>query len=192
MFLSEEWFSKPQYATGGFREAKNMKMRFPIRGKKGQIHTLEAVMAVIIMIIFAFSVLQFYSIPTYEAQSVEELKERGKSAITALDESGNLEEWVSNDDYDDLETALTEMLPRDVAFNLTVFSDSLGGTVEGSAVFGGVTAARSRRSRFQIAWRGQGHPRTTSGSMCLHRPRARRPPDGGFRPALALRRYAVS
>ena len=114
-----------------------MKMRFPIRGKKGQIHTLEAIMAVIIMIIFAFSVLQFYSIPTYEAQSVEELKERGKSALTALDESGKLKEWVSNDNYDDLQTALIEMLPNDVGFNLTVFSDSLGGTVEGDAVFGG-------------------------------------------------------
>ncbi len=137
MFLSEEWFSKPQYATGGFREAKNMKMRFPIRGKKGQIHTLEAIMAVIIMIIFAFSVLQFYSIPTYEAQSVEELKERGRSALTALDDSGKLREWVSNDNYDDLKAALIEMLPRDVGFNLTVFSGSLGGTVVDDAVFGG-------------------------------------------------------
>ena len=137
MLLSEEWFSKPQYAIGGLREASNMKMRFSIRGKKGQIHTLEAIMAVIIMIIFAFSVLQFYAIPTHEAQSVEELKERGKSALTALDESGNLKEWVANDNYDDLKTALIEMLPRDVGFNLTVFSDSLGGTVEGDAVFGG-------------------------------------------------------
>ena len=114
-----------------------MKLRFPIRGKKGQIHTLEAIMAVIIMIIFAFSVLQYYSIPTYEAQSVEELKERGRSAITALDESGNLEEWISNGQYDDLEAALIEMLPSDVAFNLTVFIDGMGETFEGEAVFGG-------------------------------------------------------
>jgi len=114
-----------------------MRMNFLIRGKKGQIHTLEAIMAVIIMIIFAFSVLQYYALPTYEAQSVEELKERGKSAITALDESGQLDEWLSNDQYDDLESALIELLPSDVGFNLTVFSDSLDGTFEGEAGFGG-------------------------------------------------------
>ena len=114
-----------------------MRLKFPIRGKKGQIHTLEAIMAVIIMIIFAFSVLQFYSLPTYEAQSVEELKERGRSALTALDESGKLKDWISNGQYDDLESALIEMLPRDVGFNLTVFRDSLDGTFEGDAAFGG-------------------------------------------------------
>ena len=114
-----------------------MKLKFPIRGKKGQIHTLEAIMAVIIMIIFAFSVLQFYSLPTYEAQSVEELKERGKSALTALDDSGKLKDWISNGQYDDLEDALIEMLPRDVGFNLTVYRGSLGGSVAGEAAFGG-------------------------------------------------------
>jgi len=139
MLLSEGWFLKPRYAIGGFREDKNMKLKFPIRGKKGQIHTLEAIMAVIIMIIFAFSVLQYYALPTHEAQSVEELKERGRSALTALDESGQLEEWLSNDQYDDIEAILIEMLPSDVGFNLTVFSDGLDGTFEGEAAFGGST-----------------------------------------------------
>lgn len=106
-----------------------MKIRLPIRGKKGQIHTLEAIMAVIIMIIFAFSVLQFYAVPTHEAQSVEELKERGKSALTALDDSENLRDWIAfndGDDDDNLKAALIEMLPSDVGFNLTVFRYDTG------------------------------------------------------------------
>jgi hypothetical protein len=116
-----------------------MRLKFLIRGNKGQIHTLEAIVAVVIMIIFAFSVFQFYSVQAYESQSVEELKERGKSALTALDESGKLKDWIAFDEGDDddtLKTALQEMLPSDVGFNLTVFSDNLGGTVEGTVTFG--------------------------------------------------------
>jgi hypothetical protein len=117
-----------------------MRPKFLIHGKNGQIHTLEAIVAVVIMIIFAFSVFQFYSVKAYESQSVEELKERGRSALTALDESGKLKDWVAfdeGDDGDNLKAALREMLPSDVGFNLTVFSDSLGGTFEDSVHFGG-------------------------------------------------------
>ncbi|MFX1518478.1 MAG: hypothetical protein ACFFCD_00935 [Promethearchaeota archaeon] len=116
-----------------------MKLKFLTRRKKGQIHTLEAIVAVVIMIIFAFSVFQFYSVQAYESQSVEELKERGRSALTALDESGKLKDWVAFDEGDDdanLKAALQEMLPSDVGFNLTVFSDSLGGTVEDTVTSG--------------------------------------------------------
>jgi hypothetical protein len=118
-----------------------MRIKRLIWGKKGQIHTLEAIIAVVIMIIFAFSVLKYYSLPgVYESQSVEELKERGRSALTALDDSGKLKDWVAFDDADDndnLRAALIEMLPSDVGFNLTVFSNSLGGTFQGNVNFGG-------------------------------------------------------
>jgi len=116
-----------------------MRIKFLIRGKKGQIHTLEAIVSVVIMIIFAFSVFQFYSVQAYESQSVEDLKERGRSALTALDDSGKLKDWVAFDDGDDddnLKAALQEMLPSDTGFNLAVFSDSLDGTLEDSVNHG--------------------------------------------------------
>jgi len=119
-----------------------MRLKFRKRGKKGQIHTLEAVVAVVIMIIFAFSVFQFYSVQAYESRSVEELKERGRSALTALDESGKLKDWVAfdeGDDDDNLKAALQEMLPSDVGFNLTVFSDSLDGTVVDTVTYYGIS-----------------------------------------------------
>ena len=97
-------------------------MKFPIHGKKGQIHTLEAIVAVVIMIIFAFSVFQFYSVQTYESQSVEELKEQGKSVIATLDELGKLEDYIDGDlSAEDFEILLIELLPSDVGFDVSCF-----------------------------------------------------------------------
>jgi hypothetical protein len=91
------------------------------RNTKGQMRVIETILASFIFVsaltfVNIFAVLP--SSPRYEASDLEIM---GHNVLHDLDEQRLLSQFVYNQAWEDLRTALTIFLPPDVYFNLTIY-----------------------------------------------------------------------
>jgi hypothetical protein len=101
-------------------------MKF-IRRKRGQLYTVEAILASVIIIGFSIFVSGVYHVSSNGVATSAELRQMGEDALGALDASGQLGSWVyaNPPNVTSLDGALSQLLPSNVAYNVYVLTINL-------------------------------------------------------------------
>jgi hypothetical protein len=94
-----------------------------ISDRKGQIRTIEAFLAVLLIFsALAFSVA-FSSVRSADDQGV--LANLGLDALIKLDEDGNLGRLIDQRNWTAIEQTLNILLPLGVSYNLTIYNEPM-------------------------------------------------------------------
>jgi hypothetical protein len=112
-----------------------------IRRKSGQLYTVEAILAVVIMIGFSILISGVYRVRSSRVTSSAELRQMGEDALAALDQSGILASWVCANppNISGLDEALSQLLPSRVAYNVYVLDTDMNRVGNASATHGDPT-----------------------------------------------------
>ena len=86
--------------------------------KKGYVYSLEMLIAVSIIIVAL--VLIFREGPKEQQIEVSMLKRYGWESLEYMNYNGSLREYVANNDGEGLKNTLSDMLPRNVFFELAI------------------------------------------------------------------------
>jgi len=93
---------------------------------KGQMYTLEAVIAVIILLSFLIFLWKFPVIITEDERINYKLKLL--NALKALDEANELREDVINGNISSLKSKLSSFIPTYLNFSITIFNETINVT----------------------------------------------------------------
>ena len=98
-----------------------------IKGKSGQLYTVEVVIAVVIMIGFSIFISGIYRVRSSKVVVLDELRHLGEDALGALDQAGHLSSWVCSNppNITALDRALSQILPSTLAYNVYVLDVDL-------------------------------------------------------------------
>ena len=89
---------------------------------KGQMRVIEAILASFIIVV-ALSFVNFFAVsPSSQKYETNELEKSGYNALHDLDLQGLLARFVYYEQWENLTSALSVVLPADSYFNLTVFN----------------------------------------------------------------------
>ena len=92
------------------------------KNKKGQLRIIETILASFI-VVAALSFANLYvTAPTSPKYESDELQKLGYNVLQDLNDQDLLTRFVYQKEWDNLESALRVTIPRDVYFNLTVYS----------------------------------------------------------------------
>ena len=91
--------------------------------KKGQIRTLEAFLAV--LVIFSASILSVKFSPATNFESEKLLSASGMQALIELDNNGYLGKLIDERNWTAIRENLEVLLPAGVSYNLTVYDDAM-------------------------------------------------------------------
>lgn len=95
-----------------------------LRNTQGQMRVVETILASFI-IVGALSFVNFLAVsPTSPGYEMTDLERMGHSALIDLDQQGLLTPLVYNQRWSDLRTILKITMPKDVYFNMTIFTIS--------------------------------------------------------------------
>lgn len=94
-----------------------------IFNRKGQIRTLEAFLAVILIFSALTLSIVFSSVRNVNNQEV--LANLGLNALIKFDENGNLGNLIDQKNWTAIEQALNILLPLGVSYNLTIYDESM-------------------------------------------------------------------
>jgi hypothetical protein len=92
-----------------------------LSNKKGQIRTLEALLAVIL--IFSALTLSVVFSPVTNVNNQGALANLGLNALIEFDENGNLGKLIDQNNWTVIEQTLNVLLPMGVFYNLTVYNE---------------------------------------------------------------------
>ncbi len=97
-----------------------------LRNKKGQLFLLEVFIALTVLVLLMIAIYQveFTSIPSYQ----DDLSDIGHNALESLNIAGDLKSLVFNAQTIDLAESLSEALPGNIIWRLSV-QDSTGSTL---------------------------------------------------------------
>jgi len=98
-----------------------------VQRKSGQLYTVEAILAIVIMVGFSIFISGVYRVHSSRVSTSAELRQMGEDALGALDRSGWLASWVcgSPPNVSGLDSALSQLLPSRVAYNVYVLDVDL-------------------------------------------------------------------
>ena len=117
-------------------------MRKIKQNRQGQMRVIETILASFV-IVFAMSFLNTIVIsPPSEIYEVSDLEKLGYNVLYELDSQGILREFVYNESWESLATALRILLPANVYFSLDVYD------VDGTLLNQGYPIAYGDRSVF--------------------------------------------
>jgi len=110
----------------GFEKAWNKDMKL-VQRKSGQLYTVEAILAIVIMVGFSIFISGVYRVHSSRVASSAELRQMGEDALGALDGTGRLASWVcvGPPNVSGLDGALSQLLPSRVAYNVYVLDVDL-------------------------------------------------------------------
>ena len=94
-----------------------------ISNRKGQIKTLEAFLAVILIFSALTLSIVFSSVRNVNNQKV--LETLGMNALIKFDDSGDLGNLIDQRNWTAIEQALSILLPLGVSYNLTIYNESM-------------------------------------------------------------------
>jgi len=94
-----------------------------IFNRKGQVRTLEAFLAVILIFSALTLSVVFSSVGNVNNQEV--LANLGLNALIEFDEDGNLGKLIDQSNWTAIEKALNILLPLGVSYNLTIYNESM-------------------------------------------------------------------
>lgn len=106
-----------------------------VHKKSGQLYTVEAVIAVVIMVGFSIFISGVYRVSSSRVAVLAGLRQTGEDVLGALDQSGQLPLWVCSDppNVTALDDALWQLLPSTVVYNVYVVDVDLN-PIEGAYV----------------------------------------------------------
>lgn len=114
-----------------------------ITSKKGQIRTLEAFLAVVV--IFSTLILSATFSPEANPNNQKSLATLGMQALIELDVNGTLGKLINQKNWMSIRESLTILLPIGVSYNLTVYDDQ-GAPINNLAISNGNLAGRKVES----------------------------------------------
>jgi len=94
-----------------------------ISNRKGQIRTIEAFLAVILIFSALALSITFSSVRSADDQGV--LANLGLNALIKFDEDGNLGRLIDQRNWTAIEQTLNILLPLGVSYNLTIYNESM-------------------------------------------------------------------
>jgi len=92
-----------------------------IFNRKGQIRTIEAFLAVLIIFLALTPSIMFS--PVRNVNNQEALANLGLNALIKFDENGNLGKLIDQRNWTAIEQALNVLLPLGASYNLTVYNE---------------------------------------------------------------------
>ena len=112
-----------------------------LRKKSGQLYTVEAIIAIVIMIGFSIFIAGVYRVNSSRVSVLAGLRQTGEDALGALDQSGQLASWVCANppNVTSLDEVLSQILPSRVDYNVYVLDVDLNQIDSAYAVHGNST-----------------------------------------------------
>jgi len=98
-----------------------------VQRKSGQLYTVEAILAIVIIIGFSIFISGVYRVRSSRVATYAELRQMGEDVLATLDRSGQLASWAcgSPPNVSGLDGALSQLLPSRVAYNVYVLDVDL-------------------------------------------------------------------
>lgn len=98
-----------------------------IHRRSGQLYTVEAIIAIVIMIGFSIFISGIYRVRSSEVMVSDDLRHLGEDALGALDQASQLSSWLCSNppNITALDGALSQLLPSTVAYNVYVLDVDL-------------------------------------------------------------------
>lgn len=112
-----------------------------LRKKTGQLYTVEAIMAIVIMVGFSLFIAGVYRVSSSRVSVLAGLRQTGEDALGVLDQSGQLASWVCVDppNVTNIDGVLSQVLPSRVDYNVYVLDVDLNQIGSAYAVHGNST-----------------------------------------------------
>lgn len=119
-----------------------LKQLKPLRRNSGQLYTVEAVIAIVIMVCFSLFIAGVYRASSSRVSVLAGLRQTGEDALGVLDQSGQLASWVcvNPPNVTALDETLSQILPSPVEYNVYVLDVGLNQIDNAYAVHGNSTS----------------------------------------------------
>ncbi len=109
--------------------------------KSGQLYTVEAIIAIVLMVGFSLFIAGVYRVSSSKVSVLAGLRQTGEDALGALDQSGQLASWVCVDppNVTSLDEVLSQVLPSTIGYNVYVLDVDLNQVGSAYVVHGNST-----------------------------------------------------
>jgi hypothetical protein len=98
-----------------------------LRKKSGQFYTVEAIIAIVLIVGFSLFIAGVYRVNSSRVSVLAGLRQTGEDTLGVLDQSGQLASWVCVDppNMTGLDRVLSQILPSRVGYNVYVLDVDL-------------------------------------------------------------------